>query len=273
MDFLHFGSPERRLFACRHDPVGTGPASGMAILLCPPWGQEAVRTQRMFRVLAERLSRAGARVLRFDYFGTGDALGDDLDVTVSGCRADVASASAQLLEAGPAERLVWVGVRLGASVALQAVDAPGLARRPDHLIAWEPVVDGAAYLAELRERHADALESAYTIPDARLRGAMARDPALYQDEAMGFAMSGTLRAELAALRLGDETGRSLPRLTVLGRDDRPLPGWSATPPGAGGERHFQVLAHEFDWTSEEALNTALVPGVAVQTIFALCCGH
>ena len=46
-----------------------------AVLLCNPFGEEASRSHRTFRVLATQLERTGFSVLRFDYSGTGDSLG------------------------------------------------------------------------------------------------------------------------------------------------------------------------------------------------------
>ena len=47
-----------------------------AVLLCNPFGEEASRAHRTFRVLATQLERAGYASLRFDYSSTGDSQGD-----------------------------------------------------------------------------------------------------------------------------------------------------------------------------------------------------
>ena len=57
-----------------------------AVLLCNPFGEEASRAHRTYRVLATQLERAGFPVLRFDYSGTGDSLGRADDVTLDDVR-------------------------------------------------------------------------------------------------------------------------------------------------------------------------------------------
>jgi hypothetical protein len=57
--------------------------AGCAVLLCNPFGQEALRSQRGFRVLADRFARTGCATLGFDYFGTGDSDGDDDDASLA----------------------------------------------------------------------------------------------------------------------------------------------------------------------------------------------
>src|ERR1700755_3241688 len=53
-----------------HTPVEAG---DVALLICNPFGYEALCAHRALRVLAERAALAGAHVLRFDYRGTGDS--------------------------------------------------------------------------------------------------------------------------------------------------------------------------------------------------------
>src|SRR4051812_43750768 len=62
---FYFGAPERRLLGLFH-PSATAVRGARAVLLCNPFGQEAVRSHRVYRVLAERLARGGIAVLRFD---------------------------------------------------------------------------------------------------------------------------------------------------------------------------------------------------------------
>ena len=86
-----FGPSARRLFGIYHPPA-EGSAGRPAVVLCNPFGQEAIRAQRMMRVLGERLARNGHAVLRFDYFGTGDSLGDDIEGDLEGWALDVMEA-------------------------------------------------------------------------------------------------------------------------------------------------------------------------------------
>jgi len=63
---FHFGDSSRKLFGVYHR-AGTASAQAPAVLLCNPFGEEAIRAHRIYRILAERLARHGAHVLRFDW--------------------------------------------------------------------------------------------------------------------------------------------------------------------------------------------------------------
>ena len=156
MNPFFFGPPDRRLFGLFQAAQGTAPAM-TAVLLCNPFGQEAVRSHRMYRVLADRLIRSGVDVLRFDYFGTGDSAGDDTEGEISGWTRDVIAAHVELTHRSRASRLAWIGARLGATLAVRA--SVLTSRTPEKLILWEPIIDGAAYLRQLYERHVRRLEA------------------------------------------------------------------------------------------------------------------
>ncbi len=265
----YFGPTERRLFGLFHPAARD--ASRPAVLLCNPFGQEAVRIHRFYRVLAERLSRNGIAVLRFDYYGTNDSAGDDDEGDLVGWADDILRAQAELRLRSGASRTRWMGARLGASLALQAAsrlgDDPQTA--PERLVLWDPVLDGAAYSQLLRVKHVEALETAYDVPDPALRRRLARDPAAFRDEAMGFGVSPLWRQQLEALR-PDAT--ALPATTqlrvVADPGDAVVERWIAGTQAAGRALESTPLTHAFDWTSEHALNAALVPGAALQQLLA-----
>lgn len=123
-----------------------GRASESAVLILAPVGYQYWSSHRTLRVLAERLAADGHLVLRFDYQSTGDSAGDQWDPhRLSAWRASVASAAAELRHLG-SRRLVLVGVRLGATLAL--IDGASLAA--DAVVAWAPVASGRRYVRELR---------------------------------------------------------------------------------------------------------------------------
>ena len=271
MDFFLFGPDHRRLFGCLHEGAAGGASRGTAVLLCPPWGQEGIRTQRMLRVAAERLARAGVTVLRFDYHGTGDSPGADEEFDLQGGAEDLLEAHQHLGHLAVGRRLVWIGVRLGATLALKALAQGRPSLVPDHLIAWEPVCDGGAYTEALRVKHVEALEATYTWKDPAWRRALQDEPESFRQEAMGFGLSDAFRAELEALTLEalcrPGMGR---RLSMLMPTDASNPAASSSDlRGAFDRCEAITLDHQFDWSSEEALNTALVPGQAVQRLYDL----
>ncbi|MFS2167878.1 serine aminopeptidase domain-containing protein, partial [Variovorax sp. Varisp62] len=114
---LMFGPASRQLFGVFH-PAEEDRAENTAVLLCPPFGQEGLRTHRFFKVLAERLSRAGIATLRFDFYGSGDSPGDENEGEFDGWRRDLCSAHEELRRRAPGAAIVWVGARLGATLAV-----------------------------------------------------------------------------------------------------------------------------------------------------------
>lgn len=262
---LGFGPSDRRLFGIFHSPA---PATAMqaGVLLCNAFGQEAVRAQRMMRVLAERLARAGHAVLRFDYHGTGDSMGDDLDGDLSGWAGDVREADRHLRALSAAVSTIWVGMRLGATVALRAAQqAPdGLAR----LVLWDPVIDGERYLQHLRQRHVASLLEAFSLPSTPTPVAWARNSACLCDEAIGFALSPLLRSQLAALSVAGHRWPARPESIIVVTDPEDADGRDLAAVCTPETRGVQavVVHHGTDWTSDLAGNSALVPAAALMQL-------
>ena len=85
---LMFGPASRQLFGIFHPAEESGSAE-TAVLVCPPYGAEGLRTHRFFKVLAERLARTGVATLRFDFHGAGDSPGDESEGEFDGWRRDL----------------------------------------------------------------------------------------------------------------------------------------------------------------------------------------
>ena len=133
MNCFFFGSSERSLFGVYNPPKGRM-ARDEGIVLCYPMGQEYMRSHRAFRQLSNLLSRAGFHVLRFDYFGTGDSMGEDEEVSTAQWKSDVGTAIEELKDNAGIERVSVAGLRLGASLAFESAsrrpDVEGAARSP-----------------------------------------------------------------------------------------------------------------------------------------------
>ena len=74
---LWFGPGDRQLFGWMHLPADRVVHGG--VVLCQPFGIEAICAYFTYRLLAERLADRGLAVLRFDYDGTGDSCGGETD--------------------------------------------------------------------------------------------------------------------------------------------------------------------------------------------------
>ena len=133
---------------------------------------------------------------------------------------------------------------------------------PDRLIGWDPVVQGQAYLDALWVDHQAALRRAFslpTVPDAQLRRQQSEAEL---SEAMGFAMSPRLIKHIRALDKQDWTTLPVAHVAAL-QANGALPWPEAKRPAAMSLVPVDV---DFDWTSEEALNTPLVPDAALRRL-------
>ena len=160
---LYFPSDAFRLFGVLHLPEGARRDCGL--VFSPPFAEEQKQAYRVFVELARRLEREGFPSLRFDYRGTGDSEGPFSEFSLAGAMRDIAAAAAFLRERTSVSRIGLIGLRLGASLALQSAEcgmrnaeceppttdgppATGRASRvtcPSCLVLWQPIVDGALF--------------------------------------------------------------------------------------------------------------------------------
>jgi pimeloyl-ACP methyl ester carboxylesterase len=255
---LHFGPPARQLLGTLHSPQRLRPRSA-AVLLCNPFGEEASRAHRIYRVLATQLERSGYSVLRFDYGGTGDSMGESEDVDLAGWLADVERA-AEELRGGQPRKLVAIGLRLGGTLAALASARGALRLR--HLILWDPIVDGAAYVRELATMHRTYMRQELGMDwDAGPVSAGG-----FPREALGAPIPEALAAELAAIDLSAEEPRT-EHVTVF----------STSTSGATDRLRRRLapattrwidLPGSPSWNSDAALNAQVVPMEIVQAVVA-----
>jgi uncharacterized protein len=261
---IMFGPASRQLFGLFH-PAENDRAEDSAVLVCPPFGQEGLRTHRFFKVLAERFARTGTPTLRFDLHGTGDSPGDERLGELDGWRRDLCAAHEELRRRAPDKRIVWVGARLGATLAVLA--ARNGRCDPVRLVLWEPVIDGRRYARFLREQHVAAIDATFCIPDLAWRRDLAREPAALPDEALGTALSPALRAQLEAL-----TPESLPltalhdTLVLVPPDDAHTPQWAAEQQSRHMPVRLAYFQHRLDWTADPYPNSAMVPADALSRL-------
>ena len=259
---VRIGPAGRELLGFLHGPQEPQPR---ALLVCAPFGQEAIRSQRMLRVLAERLGRQGWVVLRFDYFGAGDSPGDDADADLDGWTLDTLAAHRWLERQYPKAAISWLGLRLGGSVALRAMRSES-ARPPARLVLWEPVLDGKEWLHRQLDSHQRALEASYSLPRMPARLMRPLRETWPPTELMGFELPATMARQIEALRPHDLGAGPCP--AVVFAPEPPPADWVQACAKRGGRPRHKKLAVDFDWSAEEALNTALVPIPAVNALLA-----
>lgn len=191
MNPMFFGSTREPLFGVYHAPT-TRPVREAGVVLCQPVGHEYVRTHRFVLHLAGALAARGYHVMRFDYSGTGDSWGGDDDASLARWVRDTRAAADELRETAGVSRLHLVGIRLGGAIALRA--AQGRAD-VEAVVLWDPVLRGAAYVAELAAVGEAFLASEYPAP----RRGERFDPAVHG--VVGHVLGSVALAELEELDL------------------------------------------------------------------------
>lgn len=146
---LFFSGRNEPLYGVHHKPDPVADRSH-GVLFLPPLGQDYKRCHKTLQKLARDLAQAGFHVLRFDYAGSGDSA-DLADWSLDTWREDARDALHQLQFLSGARDLSALGVRLGASVAVQ-LDVP-LA----NLMLWDPIGNGLAYLEEIESLNRELL--------------------------------------------------------------------------------------------------------------------
>jgi pimeloyl-ACP methyl ester carboxylesterase len=252
------GPPGQQIYGVYHAPAGA--SNGHAVLLCSPLGQEAVRIHRFYRVLAERLARSGTAVLRFDPYGCGESDGDDDDGHLERWVDDTLLAQRELLQRSRAKSVVWIGARLAAAIMAQA--SRRAEPRPHCLVFWDAVTDGKAYLDRLSHDHSRELQRALTHLEPPKPGSV-------RDEAIGFGLSERLRHQIAAITPATLAQANTQQLVLITPAHEKQDDLERLALAAGLDVLQEPLDLAFDWTSEEALNTALVPAQAMQAITRL----
>jgi alpha-beta hydrolase superfamily lysophospholipase len=132
-----------------HRPSGAPCAMG--VVLCNPFGYEALCVHRGWRELAEALAVRGMPALRFDYPGSGDSSGNEEDPQRLRAWLDSIKAAAAWLRAETGVTcLTFCGLRLGATLAALAAEELG---DIDNLVLLAPVSSGKSYIRELEMQH------------------------------------------------------------------------------------------------------------------------
>jgi acyl carrier protein len=187
---FYFGTPEKPLFGCYHEPL-SGPPKDCGIVLCNPMGQEYIKCHRTYLQLAVRLARVGFPVLRFDYYGTGDSSGNCEQGNSRQWIADIFAAIDELKRRNGLSKVCLVGLRLGGTLSMIA---GAELSDVDSLILCDPIVYGDAYISELHKLHKQMLKVSYVEIKHHTKGA---NPT----EILGFPMLDFMFADLAEIDL------------------------------------------------------------------------
>jgi pimeloyl-ACP methyl ester carboxylesterase len=258
-EYRFFGPAHARLFGALHNPRSNGGKAG--VVLCYPMGQEYMRIHRTYVELARSLADSGLHVLRFDYYGCGDSGGETTDGSLRRWADDVRQAIQELRAQTGVRKVYLVGARIGANLALNVgLSADDLAG----VVLWEPIVNGADYVATLKRSHHDLLHS-----NANLEGYEQRHLPNCFIELVGFPITKELYDEVVAVDLlATPAPKAMPDMLVLANFDKPRLEQFATLLRAGEATLDYMVAGESDgiWLKEDRQNKGLIPAQAVQAI-------
>jgi pimeloyl-ACP methyl ester carboxylesterase len=140
--------------------------------------------------------------MRFDYYGTGDSAGESVEGSLARWRDDIGDAIDECRRLTGRERVTLIGLRVGATLAAQAVAA-----RDDvnHLVLYAPVTDAQSLLADWVD--------AQTAHD-RVHGRVSGGAVL--SEVLGYPLTDAFRSELRNALVIPRPPTSLRRVLILG---------------------------------------------------------
>ncbi|MEX2577610.1 MAG: hypothetical protein WD342_01020 [Verrucomicrobiales bacterium] len=241
MNPFFFGRADRPLFGL-YTPARAGAPAARSVLLCYPAGPEYMRAHRAFRQLNTLLNRAGMNVLRFDYSCTGDSGGDGTEATYGDWLSDIGVAIDELKDNSMVDTVDVVGLRWGATLAVQACrDREDV----DRLIMWDPIVSGRAYL----DAH---------LGETRPTGTIGIE---------GFPFSQVLREAMDGVDLVANLDAVKPAVALVVAEDRPeYRALKSTLDRVAGSSDFEVAVSSGDWAQADPFGDALIPQQIIQAI-------
>ena len=156
MEPIYFGK-NNELFGIFHS-AGSAIRKESGVILCSPIGQEYIRSHRAMLKLAEKLSDNGFDVLRFDYYGCGDSLGNLSDINdLSVWQNNIKEAINELKEGCGIDTIYMVGLRYGATMLFNSCHDLLI----DKVVLWNPVVNGNEYIQEISTHHKEWLDGSF----------------------------------------------------------------------------------------------------------------
>ncbi len=156
--------------------------SHKGVVICNSFGLEEVRYRGALAELSTALSERGLHVLRFDYSGAGYPAGTSLDPGILRRWSDNATSACEwLIKHAGVEQISYIGLRLGAIVAVQACNAGSV---PEELVLMAPPASGRSLVAEMTRSAGAGIE---------------------EDLPAGFAQLPFEGVDMAGFRLGRQT--------------------------------------------------------------------
>lgn len=253
MNPFFFGAFSKQLFGIYHPPRSRE-LRDTSVVLCYPFGQEYMRSFKMFNRLADLLAKAGFHVLRFDYYGTGDSSGSSEEWHLAQSCEDVSMAVEELKSLSGNTRVSLVGLRLGAAIASSVASL-----NIEELVLWDPVVSGRDYVVSQKSMHQKML----TDPD---RFSIHRQGE-GENELLGFSFSEEACSEIEGLDLKEDFLAQAKRIFIVGSDAKDeYQALYDVLQNTGANVEYRVIDDAGNWDVLSELESALLLSKLLQDI-------
>ncbi len=213
-----------------------------AVILFYPFGQEYMRSHKAFRQLTNLLVRKNFDVYRFDYPGSGDSSGF-AEETLFSDYTESGHAVITLARQKSYERIHLVGLRLGALVAAQC-----FSRHPelDHLVLWDPLVDGQTFVDDCQKQSSN------------------RSPEGDVWNIHGYPLSANFRAQVLDSAIDRTEFAPHQRLSLLVSSERDDNGVHRLKKSTN--LNYKVVPPENDWNYVDMVGSILIPTDLIREI-------
>lgn len=236
------------IFVCHHSPAPR-PCPRHVFVMCPPFGEEKNKSQRLYVELARAIAARGNAVYRFDFSGTADSSGSFEKAVLADWQKNLDDVVGLARAEHPDCALGLIGLRFGC--ALTALASAG-ATRVRRLIHIAPVIDVPRFLKRtLRGKLVKELLTNGRVNSKRLAGEDGTSqPVIDLD---GFPLARRLEQELMGLGVPDGGTLSATNILIvhaarnpkLTEDENALHGHYAK---AGAEVSVRKVAAEPYWS-------------------------
>ena len=141
---LYFQCGKHQLFGVIHEPDVSSMPQKTGIVFCAPFAEEKLWSHRVFVNFSRLLAKQGYYSFRFDYRGHGDSDCRFEEATIQTRIQDIQQAVSTLRMETSVDRVGFLGLRLGATLAILACEKD----ETNFLILWEPILEGEKYIQQ-----------------------------------------------------------------------------------------------------------------------------
>lgn len=254
----YFGDSDRSLYGV-YEPPRSSAMLDAGVLLCSPLAQEYMRSHWAFRQLANQLTKSGLHCMRFDYYGSGDSAGQSIDGSMVQWHCDVDTGLTELEDMAGIKKMSLVGLRFGAAIAAMA---PVQGHKVGNLVLWDPVVNGATYMENLRRMHQSMLKDHIHYIDPWSQRAK-REPA----ELFGFSFSDRMLEDIQSLDLLEHKEFSAANIFLFVSEERQeYNELKEHLQSLGLLKGYQVFSDGGDWEDPIAIDKSVIAGNLIRAI-------